>query len=152
MKAPFPSSVAQNNTKQRNQPEDCWAGGLLAGRGSGRVEARAMGEEGGLAGIKRDGERNHTLACCSCKKKTIPKKGFARRRRLRRLVWLAAVASRRRFDRGFQLLQLQEEQEYGMGGEASIFGDIYSYGILLLEIFIGKKPTGEIFNESLSLH
>ncbi|RWR80221.1 putative LRR receptor-like serine/threonine-protein kinase [Cinnamomum micranthum f. kanehirae] len=42
--------------------------------------------------------------------------------------------------------------EYGMGGEVSTFGDIYSYGILLLEMFTGKKPTEEIFNESLSLH
>ncbi|XXG71810.1 hypothetical protein AAC387_Pa07g1050 [Persea americana] len=42
--------------------------------------------------------------------------------------------------------------EYGMGGGVSTFGDIYSYGILLLEMFTGKKPTDEIFNENLSLH
>ncbi|XXG71812.1 hypothetical protein AAC387_Pa07g1051 [Persea americana] len=42
--------------------------------------------------------------------------------------------------------------EYGMGGEASTFGDIYNYGILLFEMFTGKKSTDEIFNRSLSLH
>ncbi|XXG71801.1 hypothetical protein AAC387_Pa07g1042 [Persea americana] len=42
--------------------------------------------------------------------------------------------------------------KYGMGGEASTFGDIYSYGILLLEMFMGKILTDEIFNGSLSLH
>ncbi|PPS18636.1 hypothetical protein GOBAR_AA01938 [Gossypium barbadense] len=41
--------------------------------------------------------------------------------------------------------------EYGMGSELSTKGDVYSYGILLLEMFTGKKPTDERFTEGLSL-
>ncbi|KAJ3704341.1 hypothetical protein LUZ61_008046 [Rhynchospora tenuis] len=42
--------------------------------------------------------------------------------------------------------------EYGMGGQASTQGDVYSYGILLLEMFTGICPTDERFGEGLSLH
>ncbi|EOY07253.1 LRR receptor-like serine/threonine-protein kinase, putative [Theobroma cacao] len=42
--------------------------------------------------------------------------------------------------------------EYGMGGMASTYGDIYSYGILLLEMFTGKRPTDETFKDGLDLH
>ncbi|XP_058110896.1 probable LRR receptor-like serine/threonine-protein kinase At3g47570 [Magnolia sinica] len=42
--------------------------------------------------------------------------------------------------------------EYGMGGEASTQGDVYSYGILLLEMISGKEPTDEMFKDNLSLH
>uniref|UniRef100_A0A0D9XTD0 Receptor kinase-like protein Xa21 n=1 Tax=Leersia perrieri TaxID=77586 RepID=A0A0D9XTD0_9ORYZ len=41
--------------------------------------------------------------------------------------------------------------EYGVGNIASTHGDIYSYGILVLETITGKRPTNGIFRPGLSL-
>ncbi|XP_068652681.1 putative leucine-rich repeat receptor-like serine/threonine-protein kinase At2g24130 [Aristolochia californica] len=41
--------------------------------------------------------------------------------------------------------------EYGMGKHASTLGDVYSYGVLLLEIVIGKRPTDVIYQAGSSM-
>ncbi|KAM0892740.1 hypothetical protein ACQ4PT_025560 [Festuca glaucescens] len=42
--------------------------------------------------------------------------------------------------------------EYGEGAPISPLGDVYSLGILLLEMFTGRSPTDDMFRESLDLH
>lgn len=42
--------------------------------------------------------------------------------------------------------------EYGEGSAVSAPGDIYSLGILLLEMFTGRSPTDDMFRDSLDLH
>ncbi|XP_019191185.1 PREDICTED: probable LRR receptor-like serine/threonine-protein kinase At3g47570 [Ipomoea nil] len=42
--------------------------------------------------------------------------------------------------------------EYGMGSKPSKAGDVYSFGILILEMLTGKRPTHELFQDGLNLH
>ncbi|KAI3868162.1 hypothetical protein MKW92_016995 [Papaver armeniacum] len=39
-----------------------------------------------------------------------------------------------------------------MGSEVSTNGDVYSYGIMLLEMFTGRRPTDDIFEDGFNLH
>ncbi|KAJ6823609.1 pentatricopeptide repeat-containing protein [Iris pallida] len=41
--------------------------------------------------------------------------------------------------------------ECGMTNKVSTHGDVYSYGILLMELFTGKRPTDGAFKEGLTL-
>ncbi|VAI25202.1 unnamed protein product [Triticum turgidum subsp. durum] len=42
--------------------------------------------------------------------------------------------------------------EYGMSEEISTKGDVYSFGVLLLQLITGRSPTDEKFNDGISLH
>ena len=39
-----------------------------------------------------------------------------------------------------------------MGSQLSTNGDVYSFGILLLEMLTGRRPTDKLFKDDLNLH
>lgn len=41
--------------------------------------------------------------------------------------------------------------EYAIGGLSSTAGDVYSFGVLLLEMITGKRPTDKMFMEGMSI-
>ncbi|KAK8553021.1 hypothetical protein V6N13_055798 [Hibiscus sabdariffa] len=74
---------------------------------------------------------------------------------LRRKARMGRLTAPALFDDGYLRLSYKEllecTQEYGMGGLVSPEGDIYSYGILLLEMITGRRPTNELFHDGFSL-
>ncbi|KAJ1376763.1 Serine/threonine-protein kinase, active site [Sesbania bispinosa] len=42
--------------------------------------------------------------------------------------------------------------EYGISSQVSTEGDVYSFGILVLEMLTGRRPTGEMFRDGNNLH
>ncbi|GLT35194.1 hypothetical protein SLA2020_096650 [Shorea laevis] len=42
--------------------------------------------------------------------------------------------------------------EYGLGNKTSKLGDVYSFGILLLEMITGKRPTDSLFQDNFTVH
>jgi serine/threonine protein kinase len=39
-----------------------------------------------------------------------------------------------------------------MGSEISTYGDMYSFGVLMLEMLTGRRPTDEMFEDGQNLH
>ncbi|GAU15765.1 hypothetical protein TSUD_235810 [Trifolium subterraneum] len=42
--------------------------------------------------------------------------------------------------------------EYGMGSEISTYGDMYSFGVLMLEMLTARRPADEMFEDGQNLH
>jgi hypothetical protein len=40
---------------------------------------------------------------------------------------------------------------YAVGGDMSTYGDVHSFGIILFEIFLRKRPTDDMFKDGLNI-
>ncbi|CAD6232748.1 unnamed protein product [Miscanthus lutarioriparius] len=66
-------------------------------------------------------------------------------------ILLAEDMSARVGDFGISRI-ISESEKYGEGSPVTTFGDVYSLGILLLEVFTGRSPTDDMFRGSMDLH
>jgi serine/threonine protein kinase len=41
--------------------------------------------------------------------------------------------------------------EYAAGGQVSTAADVYSFGVILVEIFLRRRPTDDMFKDGLSI-
>lgn len=52
----------------------------------------------------------------------------------------------------FVRTMFQSVAEYGEGLAVSTNGDVFSFGITLIEMFTGRSPTDDMFRDGISLH
>ncbi|KOM40418.1 hypothetical protein LR48_Vigan04g061600 [Vigna angularis] len=55
-------------------------------------------------------------------------------------------------NRGQPVGAANQLEEYGVSFELSTYGDIFNFGILVLEMLTGKSPTDEMFEDGQNLH
>ncbi|XP_076936169.1 receptor kinase-like protein Xa21 [Bidens hawaiensis] len=68
------------------------------------------------------------------------------------LAWFLESSLNQSSNKKFDFPINVSNEEYIFGSEMTTSGDVYSFGISLLEVMTEKKPTDDIFNEGLSLH
>ncbi|KAL8166070.1 hypothetical protein V2J09_007569 [Rumex salicifolius] len=74
-----------------------------------------------------------------------------RHRNLVKIITVCSSLDYQRNDFKALVYEFMPRGKYGLGSKVSAQGDVYSFGIIVLETLISKKPTDPIFNEGLNL-